>query len=151
MGTLAAGSRMLQALIMERRGHRIASLDPKCGTPRKALLTISSISLLGTLLWGSRVGAVDYAVGCASIGSLALMLVYLAVCIAELLESCRARRLLWIAISSFAVPLMLWPLWNNLYPAPQFPDDLWPYVVLLWVLVGMTVARSIKQRQTQYM
>lgn len=81
---------------------------------RKALLTISSISLLGTLLWGSRVGAIDYAVGCASIGSLALILVYLGVCIAELIESFRARRLLWVAISSFAIPLLIWPLWNNL-------------------------------------
>jgi hypothetical protein len=30
--------------------------------------------------------------------------------------------------------LLLWVLYRNIYPVPEFPNNLWPYVALAWVV-----------------
>jgi hypothetical protein len=48
-----------------------------------------------------------------------------------------------VVLSVAGVLLLLWPLWNNLYPVPDFPDRLWPYIVGGWVLAGAVWAQRI--------
>jgi hypothetical protein len=31
---------------------------------------------------------------------------------------------------------MLWPLYNSIYPVPAFPGNLWPYVVIIYLVIG---------------
>jgi amino acid transporter len=147
MGTLAAASQMLMALSLDSRLKWFKSIDRKHGTPWKALLAISTCSLVGTLIYGSHVGGVTYAVECASIASMALIVVYLFVCFAELIASCSARSPLRIATSGLCIPLLIWPLFNSVYPIPKFPDSLWPYIVAAWILAGTVLARDYKTLQ----
>ena len=37
--------------------------------------------------------------------------------------------------------VLLWPMYNSLYPVPNWPNNLWPYVVLIWGLAGIVAAR----------
>jgi amino acid transporter len=76
MGTVTAVSRMLVVLSWERKGGWFGSVDRTHCSPCKALLAISLCNLAGTVIWGSRVGGVTYTSACASIGGLALILVY---------------------------------------------------------------------------
>jgi amino acid transporter len=137
MGTLAAASRMLMALSLESKRGWFRSVNRKHGTPWKALLAISTCSLASTVIWGSHVGGVTYAAECASIGSLALIVVYLFVCFAELIASFGARSTFRIVVSALSISLLLWPLCNTVYPVPQFPDRLWPYIVGAWLVAGV--------------
>lgn len=145
MGTLTAASRMLAALSFESKRGWFETVDRKHGTPWKALLTISICSLVSTVFWGSRGGGVTYASECASIGGLALIVVYLSVCFAELVASFSARSILRGAVSALSILLLLWPLYNTVYPSPRFPDNLWPYVVGAWILVGIGLGGNNKR------
>ena len=143
MGALSAAARMLQALSMQNERGWFAKLDGKHSTPRKALVAISLCCLIAMLAWGPHAGVMPFAIAAATIGSLALILVYLCVCVAEMVESARSRRPLWLVLSVVGALLLLWPLWNNLYPVPNFPDRLWPYIVGAWVLAGAVWAQWI--------
>jgi amino acid transporter len=144
MGTLSAASRMLMALSLDSKRRWFVSVDRKHGTPWKALLTVSIFSVVGTVTWGSRLGGVAYAGECALIGSIALIVVYLFVCFAELVASCSARSIFRVGVSALSIPLLVWPLYNTVYPVPQFPDNLWPYVVGTWVVAGFGLSRNIR-------
>jgi hypothetical protein len=37
--------------------------------------------------------------------------------------------------------LLLWVLYRNIYPVPEFPSNLWPYVALAWVLAAWAVMK----------
>ena len=32
--------------------------------------------------------------------------------------------------------VLLWPLYNSVYPVPAFPNNRWPYLVATWLVVG---------------
>jgi hypothetical protein len=46
------------------------------------------------------------------------------------------REFFWIIQASAGLALLLWPLWNTLNPVPGWPDKLWPYVVMMWLIFG---------------
>jgi hypothetical protein len=79
------------------------------------------------------VAAADYYGNLATIGTLALILVYVGVTGAELAESLGARCLVWALFGLAGMLVLLWPLYNSIYPIPDFPRNLWPYVIIAWI------------------
>ena len=37
--------------------------------------------------------------------------------------------------------LLLWVLYRNVYPAPEYPNNLWPYVTLAWVVSAWLIIK----------
>jgi hypothetical protein len=35
--------------------------------------------------------------------------------------------------------VLIWPLYNSVYPVPAYPNNLWPYAVLAWIVIGMAL------------
>ena len=70
-----------------------------------------------------------------------MILVYIGVGGAEMVEAWREQRLLWSAACTLGPILLLWVLYRNIYPVPEFPNNLWPYVALVWVLVSWGLMR----------
>jgi hypothetical protein len=33
--------------------------------------------------------------------------------------------------------ILLWPLYNSVYPTPAYPGNLWPYLVIVYLIVGL--------------
>ena len=56
---------------------------------------------------------------------------------AELAESLGSRRLIWALFGLAGILALLWPLYNSVYPIPDFPRNLWPYVVITWIVAGV--------------
>ena len=40
------------------------------------------------------------------------------------------------AAGMLGVVLLLWPLYNSIYPIPAYPASLWPFVLLVWLACG---------------
>jgi amino acid transporter len=142
LGTAAAGARMLRALSLGNRWPRFAGLDPKHGTPRTALVVISALSAAGICIWGvvALADPLSYCLALITMATLAFILVYLGVTVAACVEAFRVRRVGSMALSGLGALLLLWPLWNNVYPVPAFPANLWPYAVAAWVVGGAIYA-----------
>jgi hypothetical protein len=64
---------------------------------------------------------------------LALMLNYIAVGGAEIVESYRERRPIWAVTCALGPLLLAWVLFRNVYPVPEYPNNLWPYVTAAWI------------------
>jgi amino acid transporter len=77
----------------------------------------------------------------AGIGSLALVIVYLMVCVGGI-KALRAHAnvaLVWI-IGIVGALVSLGAIVGSVYPVPPFPSNLIPYMVLAWAIVGIILA-----------
>jgi amino acid transporter len=136
LGCLSAAARMLFALGRAGLAPRLGAVHERHGTPGAAVLVIGGIMLAGLLLWAPLVGAGDYYGDMGTIGTLALILVYLGVTGAAMVAALRAGRGLSALFGAGGTLLLLWPLYNSLYPVPAYPADLWPYVVAIYLVLG---------------
>jgi amino acid transporter len=136
IGSLSAAARLLFALGRDRLAPRIGEVNAVRGTPAVAVVLSGALCLLGILVWAPFVGAADYYGDLATIGTLALILVYVGVTGAELAESLGGRRLVWALFGLAGMIILLWPLYNSIYPIPDFPRNLWPCVVIGWIFAG---------------
>jgi hypothetical protein len=41
----------------------------------------------------------------------------------------------------FSPLLLLWVLYRNIYPVPAYPNNLWPYFALAWMLIAWAVMK----------
>jgi len=101
------------------------------GTPARALITVVAVNIAALMLWGPKAGAVSYGANIVTIGTLSLILVYICVAGADMIEAFRARRIVWAIIEFSGATLLIWPLWNSLNPVPSWPGILWPYIVMM--------------------
>jgi amino acid transporter len=139
IGCLSAAARMLYALSRSGLAPSLAEVDVKHGTPARSIFVLGAVNLVCLLLWGVRSDATSYSGNIVMIGTLALILVYVSVTGAQAINACHDRRPAWWTIGSLGAVLLLWPLWNSLYPAPPWPGNVWPYVVAAWLALGALI------------
>jgi amino acid transporter len=141
LGGIAASGRILFALGRAGLSTRLADVHPTHGTPAVAVSWAAILIIAPFVLWAPFANAGDYYSCTSTIGVLALILVYIGVGGAELVEARREQRLLWSIICIFSPLLLLWVLYRNIYPVPSYPNNLWPYVALVWVLISWGVMK----------
>jgi amino acid transporter len=140
LGSLSAAARFLFALGRSGLASRIAAVHPVHGTPSAAVIVVGLLCLGGFALWAPLAGPGSYSGDLLTIGTLALVLVYMAVNAADLAESFEARRLSWSICGMAGFGVLLWSIYNSIYPAPAFPYNVWPYCVVVWILAGVALA-----------
>jgi amino acid transporter len=133
LGPLAAAGRVLFALGRGGLAPWLGGVHPVHGTPAPAIALSAVLSLVLFLLWAPFVGAGNYYSYTSTIGILALIGIYISVGAAETVEAWREHRRAWSATCMLGPVLLLWVLYRNVYPVPEFPNNLWPYVALAWV------------------
>jgi amino acid transporter len=141
LGSLAAAGRILFALGRGGLSPALAGVHPVHGTPAPAVTTAAALIIVIYLLWAPFVGAGNFYSYASTIAVLALILVYIGVGGAEMVEAWREQRPWWSAACVLGPIVLLWVLYCNVYPIPEFPNNLWPYVAALWVIVAWAVTR----------
>ena len=136
LGSLSAAARMLFALGRSGLAPAVGIAHARHGTPGAAVLLIGAIGILGLLVWAPFVGAANYYGAMGTIGTLALILVYMGVTAAEAADALRTRKAMWAVFGVMGTAILLWPLYNAVYPVPAFPGNLWPYVVVIYLIAG---------------
>jgi amino acid transporter len=141
IGAIAAGGRVLYALGRVGLWRRLAEVHPVHGTPAPAIAVTAVLIILPFLLWAPFAGAGNYYSYTSTIGVLALLLNYISVGGAEVIEARREGRHWWAATCALGPLLLLWVLYCNVYPVPDYPNNLWPYITLAWVASALLVIR----------
>jgi amino acid transporter len=141
LGGLAAAARILFALGRGGLSPVLAGVHPIHGTPAPAVSLAAVLLILIFLVWAPFAGAGNFYSYVSTIATLALILVYVGVGGAEMVEAWREHRPLWSAACVLGPILLLWVLYRNVYPVPEFPNNLWPYVAVGWVIVSWAVTR----------
>jgi amino acid transporter len=140
IGSLSAAARMLYALGRAGSAPSLAKVDVQYGTPARSIAVTGAVNLVCLLLWAAQSDAMSYSGNIVTIGTLALILVYIGVTGAQAISAFRCRRPAQWLIGSLGALLLLWPLWNSLYPAPAWPGNMWPYIVAAWLALGALIA-----------
>ena len=133
LGPLAAAARVLFALGRGGLAPTMGAVHPVHGTPAPAVSMSALLIILPFMLWAPFIGSGNYYSYTSTTATLALILVYISVGAAETVESWRERRPIWSAICLLGPGLLIWVLYRNIYPVPEYPNNLWPYMVLAWV------------------
>ena len=141
LGALAAAGRILFALGRAGLSGTLAKIHPVHGTPAIAVSLAAIMIILPFVLWSPLIGAGNFYSYSSTIGVLALILIYIGVGAAEVVESLREQRPLWPAACMLGPILLLWVLYCSVYPVPGYPNNLWPYVALAWVLASWVLMR----------
>jgi amino acid transporter len=139
LGCLAAAGRILFALGRVGLSRPLAGVHAVHGTPAAAVSAAAIVLILPFVLWAPFVGPTNFYSYTSTIAVLALILVYIAVGGAEVVEASREQRLWWPLACVLGPVLLLWVLYRNLYPLPEFPNNLWPYVALAWMLAAWVI------------
>ena len=141
LGPLAAAGRVLFALGRGGLAPSLGQVHRVHGTPAPAVSLSALLVILPFLVWAPFVGAGNYYSYASTLGALALILVYVSVGAAETVEAWRERRRAWSAVCLLGPALLLWVLYKNIYPVPEYPNNLWPYMALGWVVVAWPLMR----------
>jgi amino acid transporter len=141
IGGLAAAGRMVFALGRAGLAAPLATVHPVHRTPSSAVSLTAAVIIVPFLICAPFIGAGNYYSYSSTIGVLALILIYIGVGSAETVEGWRDRRLAWSAACALGPIILLWVLYRNLYPVPEFPNNLWPYVAFVWVMVSLALIR----------
>jgi amino acid transporter len=115
---------MLFALGRAGFAPAVGIVHERHGTPGVAVLTTGAIAVAGVVLWAPLTGAANYYGDLGTIGTLALILGYMGVTIAESMNAARARKTVWVALGVVGTVVLLWPLYNSVYPVPAYPGNL---------------------------
>ena len=141
LGCLAAGGRVLFALGRAGLSPTLGKIHPRHGTPAAAVSATALMIMVPFLLVAPFTGGGGYYSYTSTIGVLALILVYIGVGGAETLEAWREGRIGWALLCTSGPLLLLWVLYRNIYPAPTFPNNLWPYVAVAWMAAAWALMR----------
>jgi amino acid transporter len=141
LGGLAAAARILFALGRGGLSPVLADVHPVHGTPAPAVSLAAILIILPFLLWAPFAGGGNYYSYASTIAVLALIVIYIGVGGAEVVEGWREQRWLWPAACVLGPVLLVWVLYRSIYPVPEFPNNLWPYVALAWVLASVAIMR----------
>lgn len=136
LGSVSAAARLLFALGRSGLAPGIGGVHPIHGTPSRAVILTSVLCFAGFVLGAPLAGPANYCGDLLTIGTLALVLVYIGVNAADIAESLTVRRLSWSLCGLAGIGVLLWSFYNSVYPAPDFPNSLWPYFVVFWVVAG---------------
>lgn len=137
LGCLSASSRVLFAIGRAGLAPPLGLAHKRHGTPATAVLVIGATAIAGVLLWAPFTGAAAFYAAMGTIGTLALILVYIGVTVAEAMDAVRSRKTLWAGVGIVGTMILLWPLYNSIFPVPAYPGNLWPYVVVAYLIVGL--------------
>jgi amino acid transporter len=144
LGCVTAGSRLLFAMGRDGFGSRRLERISRQGAPTTALLVIvgCAVLIIGGLRLFATKSSLDIFFWTATLGTLPLLVAYL-------MTTAGAIRLLFmrehvvrrweIAIPLAALAFLVYVLWKNLYPVPDHPYNLFPYIVGGWLLVGLAI------------
>jgi amino acid transporter len=141
LGTATAGSRMLFALCRDGfLSRRLGETSPRTGAPANALAAVMLVGITTfVILRLGGVSAVNAFFYPATIGVLTLLVAYIVTNAGALRFLFLSRRVpAWEAVFPLVgLAILLYVIYKNVYPAPDFPFNLFPYVAGAWLLIGL--------------
>ncbi|HVJ54539.1 MAG TPA: APC family permease [Aliidongia sp.] len=143
IGGLSACARLLYALGRAGLSPGLGKAHPRHGTPSRAILAVGALNLVFLIVLAGPVGVVAYAGDAAALGTLTLILVYMSVTGGEMVDALRNGRVVGSIVGFLGTMLLLWPLWNSVYPVPDWPGNLWPYLIAAWLAAGLLLVRVL--------
>ncbi len=149
-----AGSRLLYALSRDGTpSSPLARISSPSGAPRRAVEVIIGVNVV-LLLAFQFAGVSGFTIWqyLGTLGTLAILVGYVLVCIGASRAALNGHLQIakWRAIVPIAAALLVaYTLYNELVPAPAWPYRLFPYLTLIWLVIGALIVLFAPQMATR--
>ncbi|OPH04766.1 amino acid transporter [Lacticaseibacillus paracasei] len=153
-GALNAGAFMLEALGKSGYLHPwLAELSGDKQTPTHALDGITGLALIVYAIFaiGLGVSASDMYNWFGTIGMLGLLTVYVLVNIGAIVyfRKDKGRSMFKHVLAPvIGILVLIYPIYTSLWPIPAFPMNTFPYIAIIWFLIGLWVATKRRNVET---
>ena len=138
LASINAGSRLIFSMGRFRFfGSGLGEVHAEHRTPHRAVL-VALLATLAVTLALAPLNPIDAFGDAGTVATFGFLVVYLLVCIVAPLDLKRHGELkpVNLLVSAIGVALMLFVIWGSIYPVPDYPMNLLPYVFGLYMLVG---------------
>ncbi|WP_206880022.1 APC family permease [Alicyclobacillus mali (ex Roth et al. 2021)] len=146
LGTATTGSRMLYS--MGKSGlltQKLSHVYPRFGSPYVSLMVVGVIAV-GQLFFLRNLSGTTVFGYLGSLGVLSLLLAYLSTNIGYLVFSYKRSSLsVSSSIPALAAVALMYILYANVYPVPPYPSNLFPYIVIAWLFIGIGLMFVIRE------
>jgi len=142
LGCASVCGRMLFALGRDARLPRgLARVSPGTGAPIAGLGLVLGFDLAVLVVFGAAGTApIDVFFYLATIGTLCLLCMYGMTNVAAGVHFVRAGRAPEALLPLAGLAVALYVLYHNVRPVPPSPFDVFPYVVVAWLVIGVVLA-----------
>lgn len=143
--------RMLYALGRDNLivSKRLGITHPRYHTPHHAITWQSLITIAIVTVGGLFFGPLEGFFLLGTIATLGALLVHLSInaSVGNFYRKLRQVRWLWhYLVPGLGVVFILFPLYFTLFPAPAYPVDLAPYIVAIWLVLGLGMLARVARR-----
>ena len=138
LASINAASRLMFS--MARYGYLAAPLErihSRYRTPSVAVLLTVTITLVGSLAT-LPLGPLEAFGFVGTLATFGFLVVYFLICVAAPLDQFRAGTLKWhhLLVSGGGTLLMTFVIFGSVYPVPPWPQNLLPYLFVVYLVVG---------------
>jgi amino acid transporter len=146
LGCASVGARLLFAL--SRDGvfdRRLSEVSHSTGAPSVALAFLMLLDVSGLIAFGAAgTEPIKVFFYFATIGVLSLLVMYMVTNAAAMVFLWREeRRVLDIVLPLGGIAVAGYTIYRNVYPVPDSPFDVFPYIVLGWLVLGAAAAAFV--------
>ncbi len=142
LGSACAGARMLFS--MSKDGimpKSMSKVHQRFNTPYVALIFVVVLSAIiqSALFMKGGIEVFGYY---GTIGALAILVSYIFTCVGGMVYFSKIKvwKVVHLIIPILSIVALLYVLISNIYPIPEFPNNIFPYVVLGWIAIGFVLS-----------
>ncbi|MFL0253089.1 APC family permease [Clostridium neuense] len=149
LGSVCAGARMLFSMSRDGLMHKsMKKVNRRYNTPYVALILIVTVDLIGQILFFNKDG-IDVFSYYGTIGSLAILVSYIFTSVGAIVYFTKKKiwNALHLIIPILGIVSLLYVLWSSIYPIPEFPQNLFPYIVLAWIVLGVILSKLFSKKE----
>jgi amino acid transporter len=120
--------------------RRLGDTSPRTGAPANALAAVMVIGIMTfVILRVGGVSAVNAFFYPATVGVLTLLVAYIVTNAGALRFLFLSRRVpTWEAVfPMIGLAILIYVIYKNVYPPPDYPFNIFPYIAGAWILVGL--------------
>ncbi|HEY8803958.1 MAG TPA: APC family permease [Clostridium sp.] len=144
LGSVCAGARILFA--MSRDGLMYKSMmkvHSKHNTPYVSIFAIMIFAIVLQIAM-FKVDGIEVFGYYATIGSLAIIVAYLFTSVAAIVyfKKIKIRTTTNLLIQIVSIVALAFVLLSNVYPVPEYPFNIFPYVILIWIALGSVLCNK---------
>jgi amino acid transporter len=141
LGTATTGSRLLFSMGRDGFIHRkLEAVHKTYRSPYVALAVVMVLAIVQMVGLSNLSGNLVFGY-LGAIGVLALLLSYLATNIGGIRYFVKKR--IWrgtvLVVPLLAILALAYTLYSNVYPVPPAPYNIFPYIVIVWILAGVVI------------
>ncbi|XIF20059.1 MAG: APC family permease [Acetilactobacillus jinshanensis] len=123
----------------------LGKFDADLNSPKNAVNVTFILCAIAYAIFGIPYGYQAMYSNASTLGVMGILIVYMMVCAGSGVYFARRKdvRFSWfrhLIIPVVGILVLIMPFVSNIYPVPQFPGNLYPYIIIGWIVIGFIVA-----------